>query len=295
MGMEDNLCSAWLLQQRLLGTTFPPLTTSLPGVAVKIASSRCRCQSEPSLLQELEWGEEQEGEDQDDEDQDDEEEDEDYLFEFDIGSPVSSEMGDINEVEQNTIVNILEEQHGGQTLLKKTRSSSCSSSGSSRFSQRRVDLDETLEDVRFGSVSDGLGLQLRPSMEQEEAGGTLILPSPAPASPLVSPDSCLEEELEEQVCRDCGLHSPHQEHERKNVNLIEEEEDRNRDNFQPVFDKSSCSPSEDTEEPPNHSILSEEATPAPPPPATLPPGGVTCNITTIYLLCSANTFLEQAS
>ena len=226
--------SSWLQQHKppalaRPGTTFPPLATSLPYLRLggPLDSTRCRLLSEPNLGPEPE----------DLPGQEMEQVDEDYLFEFDIGSPASS---DGEEEEEIKIVNEVREvgdgEANGEDRWRRSSccsdsSSSCSSSRSRR--ERSSGLYEPDSLTAFSSKSSGLESDRRSSQGEVEVQHLSLGPedwrsgawreeplpstpstpstprqaaSPCALGPLVSPDSCLDEEnmLEDQdLCMEC--------------------------------------------------------------------------------------------
>merc|ERR1719318_903502 len=144
--------------------------------------------------------------------------DEEYLFEFDIGSPASDEGSDDleSDLDSGTIINVIKGE--GETRF------SISSDSSSSCTHRKENGGSTdgFSSI-FGSISSGLesdkrcsqdderleGLSVAPSTwrescalylgsngvtDQEESATPILAASPQVDSPLVSPDSCLEQE-----------------------------------------------------------------------------------------------------
>merc|ERR1719318_512713 len=144
--------------------------------------------------------------------------DEEYLFEFDIGSPASDEGSDDleSDLDSDTVINVIKGEGERRFSISSDSSSSCTHRNENGGST------DGFSSI-FGSISSGLGsdtrcsqdderlegLSVAPSMWMEscalylgshgvtdqEGGATPILAaSPQVDSPLVSPDSCLEQE-----------------------------------------------------------------------------------------------------
>eukprot|EP00092_Neocalanus_flemingeri_P016725 GFUD01018088.1.p1 GENE.GFUD01018088.1~~GFUD01018088.1.p1 ORF type:complete len:658 (-),score=152.47 GFUD01018088.1:847-2820(-) len=245
-GME-GLCARWILKQKshpATGTTFPPFSHNLPYFKERLSHSldlrcKCKCLSEPDLSPEYQdesLHQESSGDNHD----------EDYLFEFDIGSPDSDEgSSDLeSEFDSNTVINVIE----GESLSVSGRRFSVSSDASSSCSHRKeFEGQSDGFSTIFGSISSGLGSERRNSHgnefddEDERLEGLSVEPdgwkencalylgtkmgsdsslrssegcatpilaaSPQVDSPIVSPDSCLDEEnlLEDQnLCIECA-------------------------------------------------------------------------------------------
>jgi len=179
--------------------------------------TKSRCLSEPNLVKYEEFG--QPLCQQDEEEEEDyhiQEEDEDYLFEFDLDSHDSSDTGDEDEGEHALGEQRPQQQESeeSQAKVRRSRSSSVSTtaSTSSNISGRSKDESkETFVDF-FGSKSSGLGSERRSSSicveNLEEVESSNCIPSDLEVvSPLLSPDSCLEDEslLEEpNLCIECA-------------------------------------------------------------------------------------------
>jgi len=220
MADSVRLCSSWVLQQQArMGTTFPPLTNQLTCAHMMVSSlepSNSRCLSEPNLAKYEDFGEplcQEEGEEDCHMQQED---DEDYLFEFDLDSHDSSDTGDEEEGEHALGEQRVAQQENEEGQAKVSRSRSCSSSTTtstrSNISGRaKEDSKETFDDF-FGSKSSGLGSERRSSSicaeNLEEVDSPNCIPSDTEVvSPLLSPDSCLEDEslLEEpSLCFECA-------------------------------------------------------------------------------------------
>lgn len=256
---SSGLTSSWVLKQRMLaravgevthakgnpmipppGTTFPPLAQHLPYLRERLRTQSlreanigrsCRCLSEPDLGQHHRQEEEEEEDCESKPSFIDHGNDEDYLFEFDIGSPVTSE--DDIAFNQITNVNLVETEYEdavAETMTRMRRSCSICSDSSSLSCGHEKSKDFEISANIFGSRSSGLGsdrrseedepdgLDLEPDdwrdtcdlyLEEAISGSaTPILPvSPGTETPILSPDSCLDEEnhLEDQnLCLECG-------------------------------------------------------------------------------------------
>jgi len=166
----------------------------------------------------------------------------DSLFEFDIGSPITSEDGDENMIfNQNTIVNLVEEYEDAvvETVMGRRKLPVCFDPSSDSLCSHKQDVgtsDREGFSNMFGSISSGLGSDRRSShsdglenrrleglsMEPEDwkenwyvpddsssGGGTtpILAVSPITNSPIMSPDSCLDEESmmeDETLCIECA-------------------------------------------------------------------------------------------
>jgi len=238
MADMDMLCGRWILKQRdgLLGgpapgTTFPPFSHNLPYYKEALSLSKsfsqdmrpeCKCLSEPDLSH-LDHPDSLESCNNHDED---------YLFEFDIGSPASevgSEESD-SEMDREAVINVIEELDQRRFSVSSD-SSSCSHRKDPR-KESGISADGFSE--IFGSISSGLGSERRSSQGEglEEDGileGLSVDPSlwkescalylgsnttraiettsPLSLSPILSPDSCLEEESVlgyQDLCIECA-------------------------------------------------------------------------------------------
>jgi len=193
--------------------------------------------------------------------------DEDYLFEFDIGSPASeSDSDNLDSETEKTVINVIQEV-GQRRFSISSDSSSCSHRKESGISTDGHDIGRQVESQlrdMFGSVSSGLGserrsqqgdsldderlegLSVEPSLWKESCalylgssatrttdGSTISVPtSPLVVSPLVSPDSCLEEEnvLEYQnLCIECATEQSFQTHDQEKPTSIIVGTDQNHD------------------------------------------------------------------
>eukprot|EP00090_Calanus_glacialis_P046388 TRINITY_DN909_c0_g1_i10.p1 TRINITY_DN909_c0_g1~~TRINITY_DN909_c0_g1_i10.p1 ORF type:complete len:632 (-),score=221.93 TRINITY_DN909_c0_g1_i10:191-2086(-) len=240
----------WILKQKEVflegpapGTTFPPFSTHLPYFKERLSMSmsssldlrpKCKCSSEPDLshLNQSESLQESDCNNHD----------EDYLFEFDIGSPASDGGSDDleSDLDSNTVINVIEGEGTRRFSISSDSSSSCThrkenggstdgfssifgsiSSGlgsDRRCSQDDVRLEGILDDQLFSSS----GLSVAPSMwkencalylgsngvtDQEGSATPILAASPQVDSPIVSPDSCLDQEsiLDDQnLCIECA-------------------------------------------------------------------------------------------
>jgi len=250
LSVEDSagLCSSWILKQRmppsvspLPGTTFPPLAQTLPYLKARLASSNltrprsCRCLSEPDLsLSQSMDEEEKEGKTSCSLHDRNEEDCEDFLFEFDIGSPVTSEDEDEMNFSRNIVLNQVEEYEEAviESVIGKRWSYSSDSSNDDSSSGSVCDYKENCEmtdrdgfGTIFGSISSGLGrsikdismddsglepegldieprdwkdnyasLYLRDKSSSTGSSTPILAASPAVDTPILSPDSCLDEE-----------------------------------------------------------------------------------------------------
>ena len=186
---KEGFCGRWILKHKPLvseaaaaGTTFPPFSHHLPyfshrpdrphslSLDTRIAA-KCKCLSEPDLNSEYQC------ESFDDEAND---HDEDYLFEFDIGSPATSEEENTAEFEQNNVINVIEEDETG---LKERRFSTVSNSDTntslaSACSHRKESgvVADGFSSI-FGSASSGVDSERRSQAETAEpCGGMSVEP-----------------------------------------------------------------------------------------------------------------------
>merc|ERR1719402_1012270 len=184
-----------------------------------LETSNSRCLSEPNLAKYEDFGETQCQEEENYHMQ--QEEDEDYLFEFDLDSHDSSDTGDEEEGEHALGGQRVAQQENDEGQAKVSRSSSRSRSNSSSTTtstrsnisgRAKEDSKETFADF-FGSKSSGIGSERRSSSiyadnpEELEKSSNCIPSDPEVVSPLLSPDSCLEDEslLEEpSLCFECA-------------------------------------------------------------------------------------------
>ena len=169
-------CSRWILKHKPLvttssvaaGTTFPPFSHHLPYFRQRAAkvmdprsSNKSMCLSEPDLNSEYQC----ESLD-DDMNEDNEHGDEDYLFEFDIGSPATSDEENNCDYDQDSIMNVVDD--ATETRDEKRTYSMSSDTSSSNCSHRKesgvvVDGFASL----FGSTSSGVGSERRSLMQSE--------------------------------------------------------------------------------------------------------------------------------
>ena len=200
---RNNICGTWLLKQEFAsspqsspaaqrapfpfpGTTFPPFTqtlsgfrqnTAVPKATVLQEAEKCKFFSEPDLTP---FGARRRGDDDDEEDDDEadlaaQDGDEDYLFEFDIGSPNGSDYdGAEPTVKVVAEVKTMTEEESAKALEMMGRRFSNSSQGStcsnSSFARRKAGVDSPNGGFQtiFGSTSSGLGSDRRSSQETED-------------------------------------------------------------------------------------------------------------------------------
>jgi len=253
----EGFCGRWILKQKSLlggpapGTTFPPFTHNLPHFKGRLLSTsldlrpKCKCLSEPDFNQDYQ---EESLLESPETSGDCNNHDEDYLFEFDIGSPASSDEGGgdlVSDFETNTVINVIESEGldvlGRRFSISSDASSSCShrkenggsldgfstifgSISSGLGSEKRIHGDEFDEDERLEGLSvdpngwkENCAIYLGgkdPSQRSSEGGcATPILASSPNDSPIVSPDSCLDEEnlLDDQnFCSECATEHSYQ-------------------------------------------------------------------------------------
>ena len=228
---KEGFCGRWILKHKPLvsgpatGTTFPPFSHHLPYYTQKTEGPMAKpCKSEPDLNSDYQNF---------DEAQDDH--DEDYLFEFDIGSPASSEEGNTVDFDQDAIINVIKDEDESAGLERRMSSVSTSESTSSSCSHRKESgvVTDGFSSI-FGSISSGFdsehrssnsmlgdgeeleGLAVNPEEWKENSalylGGKLTMavlrpgegsatpimaasPLTTHTSPLVSPDSVISEDL----------------------------------------------------------------------------------------------------
>lgn len=226
----QTLCGRWIMKHKQFsvqpGTTFPPFAQDLPYFQKKLQAlsqeeSKLKCHSEPYLNNA--YSKESSVADEEPELH----HDEDYLFEFDIGSPAESE----GESEADTVefeapsakfVNVIE----GEGLLfdSSDTGSSCGHKkevsgdgfstifGSSGFGSQRTSVTSCRRGSLPGSDAEWdcvqlEGLSLEPGDWRAAATTPILSPAlPTAGSPTVSPDSCIEEEslLEANLCIECA-------------------------------------------------------------------------------------------
>jgi len=169
---RDGLCRSWLLRedfsaQSLAGTTFPPFNTRLAGMKKTSSTSnllqndKSKFSSEPDLT--FTGGNERHNED-----------DEDYLFEFDVGSPTSDDEDIKDKIEESE----LNEEESFKVMEMMGRRFSTSSQGSTSslglYSSSRSPSNET-NNTGFQSIfgkkcsitSSGIGSE-RTSIQEDE-------------------------------------------------------------------------------------------------------------------------------
>ena len=157
---KEKFCGRWILKHKPLvsgaptGTTFPPFSQHLPYFTQRTETPVAKpCKSEPDLNSDYQC---QNLED---------DHDEDYLFEFDIGSPASSEEGHIGKFEQDAIINVIKEEDDSM-FLERMSTVSTSESTSSSCSHRKesgVVADVDGFSAIFGSISNGFERERRSS------------------------------------------------------------------------------------------------------------------------------------
>merc|ERR1719318_1125937 len=184
---------------------------------------KCKCSSEPDLSH-LDQSESLQESDCNNHD-------EDYLFEFDIGSPASDEGSDDleSDLDSGTVINVIKEEVERRFSISSDSSSSCTH-------RKKIGGSTDGFSSIFGSISSGLGsdkrcsqydgrlegLSVAPSTwrencalylgsngvtDQEGSANPILAASPQVDSPLVSPDSCMDEEniLDDQnLCIECA-------------------------------------------------------------------------------------------
>ena len=119
---------------------------------------KCKCSSEPDLSH-LDQSESLQESDCNNHD-------EDYLFEFDIGSPASDEGSDDleSDLDSNTVINVIEGEGERRFSISSDSSSSCThrkENGGSTDGFSSI----------FGSISSGLGSDRRCSQDDERLEG----------------------------------------------------------------------------------------------------------------------------
>lgn len=281
----DGMCGRWILKHKphvnpvAAGTTFPPFSQHLPYFRQRAArhmmdpkssSSKCKCLSEPDMNSEYQC------ESLEDDLNDDNDNDEDYLFEFDIGSPATSDEENNCDYDQDSIMNIVETDEVEKEKRRYSVSSDTSSSSRRKESGVVVDGFSSI----FGSTSSGVGserrslhnseiddesfglegLSVNPSEWKEnsalylgglsrsaEGSATPILaasPGPCQNSPLVSPDSVISDDLmmvepgQPGVCGQCGASSQPQEDDTDHVsNDLDEENNCKKESTDKFIEK----------------------------------------------------------
>jgi len=199
----DNFCGRWILKQKeilsgppTLGTTFPPFPCNLPNYQESLSNSiqdakpRCKCLSETDLSHLEKQSDLQESS------SDSDGSEEDYLFEFDIEYPASDEDGENNIKVRNV----------SESLEIRRISSSSSSSCTSRIEGSTDGFSEIFSSTHSGppittrgstsGASDemGIGITLDIGSCHEGIATPILAASPQVDSPIVSPDSCLDED-----------------------------------------------------------------------------------------------------
>ena len=136
----EAFCGRWIAKHKPLvsglgpapGTTFPPFSTKLPYLKQRLLSHsivldkpETKWKSEPDLNSEYNCDSLEEDISGHHEDQHDEE-----LFEFDIGSPASSEGNENIEFDKKPIINIIEEEEEEDKVKRRFSVSSDSQQAS---------------------------------------------------------------------------------------------------------------------------------------------------------------------
>ena len=161
---KERFCGRWILKHKPLvsgaptGTTFPPFSHHLPYFTqVTEAPAAKPCKSEPDLNSDYQCENFEDSQD---------DHDEDYLFEFDIGSPASSEEENTDTFEHHeAIINVIKDEDD-PALLERRSSVSTSVSTSSSCSHRKesgVVADVDGFSSIFGSISSGFESDRRSS------------------------------------------------------------------------------------------------------------------------------------
>ena len=160
---KEMFCGRWILKHKPLvsgaptGTTFPPFSHHLPYFTqVTEAPVAKPCKSEPDLNSDYQCENLEDGQD---------DHDEDYLFEFDIGSPASSEEENTDTFEHEAIINVVKDEDD-TALLERRSSVSTTVSTSSSCSHRKesgVVVDADGFSSIFGSISSGFDSDRRSS------------------------------------------------------------------------------------------------------------------------------------
>ena len=180
---KERFCGRWILKHKPLvsgapiGTTFPPFSHHLPYFTqVTEAPAAKPCKSEPDLNSDYQCENFEDSQD---------DHDEDYLFEFDIGSPASSEEENTGTFEHHeAIINVIKDEDD-PACLERRSSVSTSVSTSSSCSHRKesgVVADVDAFSSIFGSISSGFESERRASacvaMDQEalETEGMAVNP-----------------------------------------------------------------------------------------------------------------------
>ena len=231
----ETFCGRWIAKHKPLvsglgpapGTTFPPFSTKLPYLKQRLSCSvvldnqEAKWKSEPDLNSEYNCDSLEEALNSQSEDQHDEE-----LFEFDIGSPGSSEGDDSLEFEDKPIINIIGEEDEDEVKCNYSVSSEGSNCSHRKESGVVVDgfssifgsTNSSLTDRRsiLRQFEDSRGMSVNPEEWREKGslylGGNLtafsqkkssdgsttpilaVSPQVETYCPYISPDSVIEEE-----------------------------------------------------------------------------------------------------
>ena len=243
----EAFCGRWIAKHKPLvsglgpapGTTFPPFSTKLPYLKQRLSCSvvldkqEAKWKSEPDLNSEYNCDSLEEDINGHNEDPHDED-----LFEFDIGSPASSEGNDSVEFEDKPIINIIEDD---ENEVKCNYSVSSDGSSCSHRKESGVVVDgfaslfgstnSSLTDRRsiLRQFEDSRGMSVNPEEWRENGslylGGNLtafsqkksldgsttpilaVSPQVEADCPYISPDSVIEEESllsDQELCFQCA-------------------------------------------------------------------------------------------
>ena len=245
----EAFCGRWIAKHKPLvsslgpapGTTFPPFSTKLPYLNKRLSCSvvldkpEAKWKSEPDLNSKYNCDSLEEDISGQHEDQHDEE-----LFEFDIGSPASSEGNDSIEFDSKPVINIQEEEEEEDKLKRRFSVSSDSSSCSHRkesgvvvdgFSAIFGSTNSSLTDRRsiLRQFEDSRGMSVNPEEWKENGalylGGNLaafsqkksvegstnpilaVSPQVETDCPYISPDSVIGEDSllsDQDLCIECA-------------------------------------------------------------------------------------------
>ena len=235
--VDRSICGVWIKKHKPLladlgpapGTTFPPFSHHLPYMKQRLSSSLA------SARQEAKWKSEPDLNSQyrcNSLEDDLNGHDEDYLFEFDIGSPASSEDPDGSDCEDKPLVNVIEGGDSSSPCSHRKESGVVVDGFSCIFGSNDSSLDRRSILRQF---EDSRGISVRPEEWREKGalylGGDLptysgqssegsttpilaVSPQVVQECPYISPDSVIEEDSllsEQDVCFQCATsHSFHQ-------------------------------------------------------------------------------------
>ena len=150
---KDTFCGRWILKHKPLvtgaptGTTFPPFSHHLPYFTQRTETPVAKpCKSEPDLNSDYQCENFEDGQD---------DHDEDYLFEFDIGSPASSEEGPEDNFDHEALINVVKDEEDSALLERKSSVSESTSSSCSHRKESGVVADADGFTSIFGSISSG--------------------------------------------------------------------------------------------------------------------------------------------